>query len=307
MRIVSLLPSATEIACALGLEQALIGRSHECDHPPAVRALPAVVRPLLELAGEDPLEIDREVSRGLGAQGTLYAVDAEQLRALAPDLVITQDLCSVCAPAGEELQALVRTLPTPPRVLRLDPRTLEEVLATVFQLGEAAGVPERAQALVASLRARIQAVRQRVAGAPRPGVVLLEWLDPIFDAGHWCPEMVACAGGRELLGTAGAPSRRRSWDEVRAAAPEVLCLVPCGYHLEPVLAQAPRLCERPGYRDLPAVRAGRVYACDADSYFARPGPRLVDGIELLAHLLHPERCPWHGPADAFAPVPLATG
>lgn len=294
-----MLPSATEIVCLLGLEDRLCGVSHECDHPPSVCTKPRVVRPLIETRGRSQADIDRAVRETMRSRGTLYVADEPKLREIAPDLVLSQDLCRVCAPSGEELGACLNRLPNPPRILSLNPRTVGDVLQSILEVGRAAGVEERARGVVGSLRRRIEVVRTRVRGLRRPRVVMLEWLDPLFACGHWCPEMVEIAGGQEILGIAGRDSRRVEWTDVVRAAPDVLCLIPCGFHLPRVLEFAPALRERPGWNDLPAVRSGRVFACDADSYFARPGPRIVDGIELLAHLLHPDRFPWTGPEDAF--------
>jgi iron complex transport system substrate-binding protein len=300
VRICSFLPSGTEIVCALGLQEELLGRSHECDYPPGVRAKPAVVRALIDVEGRTPEEIDRAVRETMRERGTLYAADEERIRELAPDLVITQDLCRVCAPSGEDLNSIVRRLPSRPRVLSLNPKGVHGIFDNIVEVGDATGRGQQARRLAADLVRRIQAVQAAVETADaRPRVFLMEWLEPIFCSGHWCPEMVEMAGGSEILGRAGEESRRVTWDEVVAAAPEVLVLTPCGFHLDRVLAQAPILFGRPAWSDLPAVRAGRVFAVDADSYFARPGPRVVDGIELLAHILHPDRFGWAGPSDAF--------
>lgn len=300
MRICSLLPSGTEIVCALGLQDDLLGRSHECDHPPQVRDRPAIVRTLIDTQGKTPEEIDRAVRQTMRERGTLYVADEDRIRAIAPDLVITQDLCRVCAPSGEDLNAIVRRLPSRPRILSLNPRSVKGILDTILEVGAATAREERARSVVAGLQRRIDAVRIATGSIrTRPRVFLMEWIDPVFCSGHWCPEMVEIAGGTEVLGRAGEDSHRVTWEETLAAAPEILVLTPCGYHLDRVLEQAAILFDRPGWRNIPAVRGGRVFAVDADSYFARPGPRVVDGIELLAHIIHPDTFDWSGPADAL--------
>jgi iron complex transport system substrate-binding protein len=292
MRIASFLPSATEIACALGLQERVVGVSHECDWPPAIRGRPAVVRTLVPTAGRTGAQIDADVARTMRERGTLYVADEPLLADLAPDLILTQDLCRVCAPSEGDTAEIARRLPSRPRVLTLNPKSVGEILASIGEVGRAAGCAGAADALVAALGARIEAVRRRV--PPRgPKALLLEWLDPPFTAGHWVPEMVRLAGGTELLGREGADSRRAGWEEIAAARPEIALLSPCGYHLPKVLEEAPAALAQP------ALAAARVAAVDADSYFARPGPRVVDGIELLAHLFHPDRAGWSGPADAF--------
>lgn len=300
MRICSFLPSGTEIVCALGLQENLYGRSHECDYPPQVRDKPAVVRAIIDTEGKTPDEIDRAVRQTMREKGTLYVADEKRMEAIAPDLVITQDLCKVCAPSGEDLNAVVRKLASRPKILSLNPRSIEGILDSILEVGCATAREGEARALVEDLRQRIEAVRTKTARiGSRPRVFLMEWLDPVFCSGHWCPQMVEIAGGVEVLGRVREDSRRVTWEETVAAAPEILVLTPCGYHLNRVLDQAPILFERPGWHDMPAVRAGRVFAVDADSYFARPGPRIVDGIELLAHLIHPDRFDWTGSPDAF--------
>lgn len=286
MRIVSFLPSATEIVCALGLEKQLVGVSHECDYPPEVKSKPRVVKTLIETAGRTPADIDRQVSQTMRERGTLYVADEPLLRELAPDLVLTQDLCKVCAPSGDDLNALVRRLPTQPKVLSLNPKSVDDILDNILDVARATG--RDGSAVVERLRRRIDAARP--SGIR---VAVLEWLDPTFTAGHWVPEMVERAGGVEVLGRKHDYSRRIEWADVERAAPEIVVLAPCGYHLDKVLEQAPLVLKR-------ITWPCRAYAVDADSYFARPGPRVVDGVELLTHLLHGR--PWTGPADAFKAV-----
>jgi iron complex transport system substrate-binding protein len=287
MRIVSLLPSATETVCALGLESALVGITHECDFPPGVRDLPAVTRTRIP-AGASSAEIDRLVREQLQQAPALYALDRDALAALRPDLIVTQALCDVCAVAEAEVQAAACALPGSPRVLNLEPQDLEGVFDAIRRVAVAAGVADRGEEVVRGLRARVEAVSARAARMPRrPRVAILEWLDPPFSSGHWSPELVALAGGDEVLGRAGDRSRTLTWDEVAAAGPEVVLIACCGFDVARTLQDVPALAAIPAWRGLPAVRSGRVYVTDGNAYFSRPGPRLVDSLEILAHALDP--------------------
>src|SRR5262249_36569365 len=295
VRIVSLLPSATEIVFALGLDEALVGVTHECDYPPAVRSKPIVTRSLLDHTGATSEEIDQAVRQQLEDQLSLYALDRALLEQIAPDLVLTQALCGVCAVAYGEVDRAVRDISAEsgtlaPRVLSLEPHGLEDILATIAQVGVAAGVAQRAATLVSELRSRVERVRARTALASRqPRVACLEWLNPLFGPGHWLPELVELAGGRAGLGAAHDDSRRVAWDDVIAFAPEVIVITPCGFDLQQTVEEAERVLPgRTGWEALPAVRQGRVYAVDGNAYFSRPGPRIVDSLELLAELIHPE-------------------
>jgi iron complex transport system substrate-binding protein len=288
-RIVSLLPSATELVCALGLRASLVGVSHECDFPPGVSALPQVTRTRIEHAAASAA-IDTQVRQQLVAGQGLYAVETAALAALAPTLLVTQTLCEVCAVGEEDVTAAVRDLPVAPAVVTLRPATLGDMLADVDRLGAQAGVPEAATALRASLAARVAAVAERTARIPaaaRPRVALLEWLDPLFDAGHWNPELITLAGGYPALGLAGGPSMTRRWEELAAAEPDVVVVACCGYDRDRGLRDAAAIARLPAWRTLRAVREGRVLVADGNAYFNRPGPRLVDSLELLAHALHP--------------------
>jgi iron complex transport system substrate-binding protein len=301
MRIVSLLPAATEIVCALGLADDLVGVSHECAWPPEVAGKPKVMGGVLPIGDMTQAEIDAEVTRRLHAGEPIYETDS--LARTAPDLVITQELCAVCAATPGDLAAALATLPRRPEVLELTPRSLADILQNVVDIGRAVGRSEAAARLVASLQARIAAVRARAALADRRSrVFCMEWLDPPYCSGHWVPEMVELCGGVDELSRKGSDSVRVPWEAVLDWAPEVLIVMPCGFDLDRVVHQAEMLPRLPGWRDLPAVKGGRVYAADADAYFARPGPRVVDGLELLAHLLHPELFGWTGDPDAFAPL-----
>ena len=304
-RIVSFLPSATEMACALGLGDQLLGITHECDHPPEIRDKPIVVRSVLPTERMSQREIDTAVTERLRNGLSLYQVDESLMRAIAPDLILTQDLCQVCAPSGNEVAQLLHTLPTKPQILWLTPQCLEQIFDNLRELGEATGCLQRAEELIAAGHARLEniaaATRQI---SHRPRVFCMEWLDPVYCSGHWVPEMVQIAGGKDELGRTGADSIRIRWNQVLQSAPEVLIIMPCGCDLEKAVTVARQLFEYPGWSDLPAVKDARVYAVDASSYFARPGPRIVEGTELLAHLLHPDLFEWNGPQGAFQRLEL---
>lgn len=288
MRIVSLLPSATEIICALGLEDQLVGVTHECDYPPFVCHLPKVTRTLIP-ADASSAEIDRRVRERLRTGRALYTLDLPVLEALRPDLIVTQALCDVCAVAEDEVRAAACMLPGGPQVLNLEPQTLSEVLASIRQVARAVGVEHSAEEVIAQLMSRIEAVGARTSRLRhRPRVALLEWLDPPFSCGHWSPELVRLAGGVEGLGREGQPSRTLRWDEILAWQPEVVFIACCGFSVERTLCDLPLLRCVPGWQEVPAVRSGRVYVTDGSHYFSCPSPRLVDSLEILAHALHPE-------------------
>jgi iron complex transport system substrate-binding protein len=300
VRIVSLPPSATEIVDAVGLGDRLVGVSHECDFPAAVRGLPRVTRSLLPDATATSGAIDAAVRDRVRQRQPLYALDAARLADLRPDLIVTQSICDVCAVAEGEVAAVVRDLPGPPRLLTLEPHRLGDVLDGMQAVADAAGVADAGRAAVAGLQHRIDAVAASSAAiAVRPRVMLLEWLDPPFTAGHWSPEIVGLAGGVEVLGRAGERSRAVTWEEIRAADPEVLVVACCGFDVERTRRELPSLDERPGYRELACVRTGRVHVVDGNAFFSRPGPRLVDALEGLAHLLHPAAHP-PAPTAGFA-------
>jgi iron complex transport system substrate-binding protein len=288
MRICSLLPGATEVVAALGLTDELVGISHECDYPQTVQQKPVMVRAVIDAGHASSHEIDRQVRAAVEQGLHLYELDETLFRRAQPDLVITQDLCHVCAVTPGQLQRAVAALPKQPTLLTLNPVTLDQVLTDVERIGAAAGREAEARVLALTLRSRLHAVRERVsASQERPKVVCLEWLDPLFVAGHWVPDMVAWAGGREMLGTAGAPSRQVTWDQVRAADPDVLVLMPCGFSAARTQQELDRMTGREEWRSLRAILDGRAFAVDASAYFSRPGPRLVDGVALLAALNHP--------------------
>jgi iron complex transport system substrate-binding protein len=286
MRIVSLLPSATEIVCALGLGDQLVGVTHECDHPDFVRALPKVTTTLIPTDATSG-EIDALVRERLKTQRALYSLDLPALERLAPDLIVTQALCDVCAVAEAEVEAAACRLPGRPRVLNLEPTSLRDVFETLRLVGRAAGVEARAGDVVRALRDRVAAVAERSARVRRPRVLLLEWLDPPFSCGHWSPELVSLAGGEEVIGTAGTRSRTLGWSQVAAARPDAIVLACCGFSVERTLLDLPGVNARPEWREAPAVGEERVFVVDGSAYFSRPGPRLVDSLEILAHALHP--------------------
>ncbi len=285
MRIVSLVPSATEMLFALGLGPDLIAVTHECDYPAAARDLPKITRDVLE-PGLTATQIDAAVRERTLAGEPIYELDADSLRELAPDLIVTQSLCSVCAVSYDDVRAVAEKLETHPKVISLDPRTVGEILGDARTLAQATDCKDAAVDLVQEASARIDRIRLAVRDAPRPRVVALEWLDPPFAAGHWTPQLIEYAGGEDVLGFAGEHSEQHSWDEIAAAQPDIVIVMPCGYDAEIAHREAEM------HRDeMAALGAGEVVAVDAAAYFSRPGPRIVDGLELLAHILHPERVP----------------
>jgi iron complex transport system substrate-binding protein len=282
MRIASLVPSSTEMLFALGLGESVVGVTHECDFPPAASELPQLTATVLS-AGLSAAEIDSAVKQVVGEGKALYSLDEGRLVELAPDLIVTQAVCEVCAVSYEDVVEVAARLPGPPRVVQQDPSSLAEVLEDVTRLGEATGIGERAATVRARLEDRLAAVEAAVAGAGRPRTIALEWLDPPFVGGHWVPEMIALAGGEDVAGSAGAKSPQVSWEELGGLEPDVVVAMPCGWYAEDSRAQALE-----HWAEIERLGAEQVFAVDAASTFSRPGPRLVDGVELLAHLLHPE-------------------
>ena len=282
-RIVSFLPAGTEMVHALGAGNELVGRSHECDYPSSVTKLPIVSRPTLDLDGASPDAIDRAVAEHMDSGETLYRIDEVLLRDLKPDVILTQNLCRVCAPSGDELTRAVRKFDLRPEVLFLTPRNVAEIVENILAVGRAIGRTDEAESLVRDHEDRLAKVRAAVAGAPTRRVVFLEWTEPLFCGGHWVPEMISLAGGDDPLGRPGEDSVRMNWDDVARAEPEMIIVSPCGYRLGRAVELA---------RHLPRISDAAVYAVDANAYFARPGPRVVEGVELLAHLFHPDLVPW---------------
>ena len=285
MRIVSLVPHATELLFALGLGADVVGVTHECDFPPAALSLPQVTRDVLP-GGLSAGEIDAAVRERTLNGGAIYELDRVRLAALEPELIVTQALCPVCAVSYEEVAEIAKTLPSTPRVIALDPKTLGETLGDVRTIAQATGCRDAGVEVVAEAAARIDRVKLGVRGQRRPRVAALEWLDPVYVAGHWTPQLIELAGGEDVLGLAGEPSQTVSWDELSVARPDVVVVMPCGY-------DAPRAhAEGLAYgRQLAGLGARQVVAVNASAYFSRPGPRLIAGLELLAHILHPDRFP----------------
>ena len=285
MRIVSLVPSATEMLFALGLGDEVAAVTHECDHPPEARERPSVTRDVIG-PGLPPAEIDRAV-RALTEEGrAIYELDEAGLQRLQPDLIVTQALCDVCAVSYDDVMTVAERLDSQPRVISLDPHTIGEMLGDVRTLAEAADARDAGVDLVQHAASRIDRVRLAVRAAEPVRVAALEWLDPVYVAGHWTPQIIEYAGGADLLGMPGEHSERRSWEEVAAAAPDVVVVMPCGYDAERAAEEAYEYAD-----ELESLGARRVVAVDAAAYFSRPGPRLIDGLELLAHVLHPDRVP----------------
>jgi iron complex transport system substrate-binding protein len=301
-RIVSLLPSATEILCGLGLRASLVGVSHECDHPADVVGLPVVTRAKIDVT-RTSREIDDDiralVRNGLG----VYEIDTERLEQLAPDLIVTQDQCDVCAVSYEDVVAAVKQLTgTNAEIVSLRPNRLADVWDDVRRVGAAAGVPQRAHDLANDLGERLVALGRRTRGLPRVRIACLEWLDPLMAAGNWVPELVDLAGGTSDLATAGRHSPWLDFASIAAFAPEVVCAMPCGFDLERTERELRGLLRDPRWQELAAVRAGRCFAVDGNAFFNRPGPRLIESAEILAGLLHPGECAALVPADAVARV-----
>src|SRR5580704_3977088 len=332
MRIVSLLPSATEILYALGVGDQIVGITHECDFPPEVQGKPALIKPRVDPAAA-PAEIDRQVSDLVARGESIYAVDADLLASLAPDLIVTQDLCHVCAASPDDLATALLRFARVPRVLTLTPHSLAEVWRDILRTGDATNTRPRAEALAAELKAKGQAVASMTSSvnaranvrafaaaqaamsgtassanpravvvaqaSARPRVACLEWLDPIYVGGHWVPEMVAVAGGVDVFGRAGHPSFKVSADDVAQSNVDVIVVMLCGYDAKRNAKEFQATKIPPNWENLPAIRNRRVFAVDANSHFSRPGPRLADGLQLLAHLFHPRQFQSPLPAGAY--------
>lgn len=288
MRICSLLPSATEIVCALGMGEWLVGVSHECDYPPAVSCLPKVTRSNIPLNASSR-EIDSAVSSALKTEGTLYALDLPLLERLQPDLILTQRLCDVCAVSFDRVQEAAMNLSSKPQVLNLEPGSLEEIFQTISRVAQAVGDDRAGEKLNGALSARVEAVRQATrALTSRPRVFCMEWADPPYCGGHWMKELVEIAGGRDDLANHRRPSCRVEWKRIFEFNPEIIVLTCCGFELERNEREASLFMKFEGTGELAAVKSGRVVAADGSHYFARPGPRIVESLEILAHIIHPE-------------------
>ncbi len=289
MRVVSLLPAATEIVAALGLTESLVAVSHECNYPPEVNDKPRVTR--CEIYGKElpSAEVDRWVNQTLGSKGTLYTIDEPVLRSLDPDVIVTQQLCDVCAIDYASVVGIANSLPKKPKLVNLSPSSLADIFDDIHRVAAALGVPERGEILVASLVSRVEAIRSRVACAKsRPRCIHMEWIDPPFCGGHWNPELVEIAGGVDPIGRKGTPSVQVPWSRIVEAEPEILVLACCGYDVERTLADVQILETYPFWESLPAVRSNRVYAVNGSAYFSRPGPRVVSSLEILAEIIHPQ-------------------
>lgn len=289
MRICSFLPSTTEIVYELGLGESLSGVTHECDYPPEAVDKERVVMSFIEPAKLTSAEIDELVTKNAQEGKSTYLVDKEALIKANPDIILTQELCEVCAVSGNQVQTAVQALGHTPEIISLEPKTLSEILETINIIGEATGTQTRANEITENLSTRIEAIRSRLgAERDRPRVFCLEWLDPPYVAGHWVPEMVKIAGGECGIGKAGEPSFKVTWDDIVEFAPQMLFIMPCGYNIEKTFAEINVVSSNEGWFALPAITRGEIYLLDANSYFSRPGPRVVDGLEILAKTIHPE-------------------
>jgi iron complex transport system substrate-binding protein len=303
MRIVSLLASSTEIVCALGLGDRLVGRSHECDFPEWVGRLPVCTSPKFAVTGSSA-DIDQRVKETLQSDTSIYAVDAAVLDDLRPDVIVTQAQCEVCAVSLRDVEAAVGRMRTRPKVVSLNPNSLADVWKDILAVAAACGVADRGEELIADLHRRMDAVAEQAAGLPRPTVACIEWIDPLMAAGNWVPELVELAGGVNLFGEAGKHSPWMTWDDLVRRDPDVIVVMPCGFDLDRTRAELPALTGRPEWAELKAVRTGRVWAADGNAYFNRPGPRLVEALEMLAAALHPSAFgPPHRGIEAVAPGP----
>lgn len=289
-RVVSLLASSTEIVCALGRRADLVGRSHECDFPESIRSLPICTRPRFPVEGTSA-EIDERVKALLADGEPIYEVDAELMRQLRPDVILTQSHCVVCAVSDEDVaRALIPGLEPKPRVVSLAPNQLSDLWASIAEVAEAIGAAERGKVLIGELRHRMAALADEAHGLPtRPSVACLEWLEPLMAAGNWVPELVEMAGGVNLFGVAGKHSPWLSWDELVEADPEIIIALPCGFDLARTRVEVPAFTRHPRFVNLRAARSGKIFLADGNQFFNRPGPRLVESQEILAEILHPER------------------
>jgi len=288
-RVVSLIASATEIVCALGKRDWLLGRSHECDYPPSIGPLPRLTEPKLNVHGSS-FEIDRQVKTLLKDGLSVYRVDVDLLREIDPDVIVTQDQCEVCAASLADVEAaLCDWTGRDVNIVSLRPDSLADAWTDIERVAAALDCAEDGAALIASLKARMAHVTERCAELPKPTVACIEWIDPLMAAGNWMPELVEMAGGVNLFGEAGKHSPWMTWEQLRAADPDVIAILPCGFDMPRVLDEMPLLTAKPGWSSLKAVRAGRVYVTDGNQYFNRPGPRLAESLEILAEILHPGR------------------
>jgi len=300
-KIVSLLPSATEIVCSLGLEDRLAGITHECDFPRHIADRPAVTASRISHETMTSSEIDHAVRSQLDGHGSIYDLDTALLEKIDPGLILTQELCDVCAVSYKQVEKAARMYVAGAKVVSLEPNTIGDIFDNILMVGDLTGAGEKAQDVVDGLNNRLEIIRQKTANiGSRPGVFMLEWLDPPFAPGHWVPEQVEVAGGIPLLGEAGNRSVTTTYDAILESNPEVLVLIPCGYYKEDILRQLENTRFPSSWQSMPAVRNGQVWALDATSYFSRPGPRVVDGVEILARILHPGIFGAPGPSEAVS-------
>jgi iron complex transport system substrate-binding protein len=302
MRICSLLPSSTEILYELDLGEEIVAVTHECDYPVDTASKMRVTESVIDHDRLSSLDIDHHVSRSVGLHGSIYRLNDRLLESLHPDLIITQELCEVCAVSFSEVRQAARVFEGTTRIVSLEPNTLGEMLDTILLVGELTNRREIANSKVKALKARLEHVRELLAGALPKRVYAMEWLDPPFSGGHWVPEMVRIAGGGEVLGKAGVKSERIQPEQIIDAAPDVIVLMPCGFSLSRTIEEYRRVNFFAGWLDLPAVRSGELYAVDGSAYFNRPGPRLITGVEILAEILHPDRAGGFAPKDSFRKV-----
>lgn len=299
MRICSFLPAATEILFALGLGDDIVGVTHECDYPPGAKTKPVIVRGGVDVNGANSSEIDRQVREAVVSGKGIYQIDTVALAIAAPDIIFTQALCDVCALDYHAVVQATRSLPHPVQIISLNPHSLSDAIDDIARVGKTVDRKREAEALVSRLQERVDAVTGRASQAiSRPRVACLEWFDPLYAAGHWVPEMVALAGGRDVLGQAQKPSAKFEWKQVLEHDPEILVVMACGFDLARTRSEAALLKRFAGWDEILAVKMGNVFAVDGNSFFSRPGPRLVDGVELLAQIIHPELFSWQAPVSA---------
>ncbi len=302
MRIASLLPSATEIAFALGLGNQVVAVSHECDYPPEASTRPVLTKSAIHQKMHNSLDVDREVEK---RGGDIYEIDEKLLEELKPDLILTQELCAVCAVSYTKVKEAARILDADTKIVSLEPNNLEEIIDNIRLVGRIAGKASEAEELASRLSQRIDRVKEKTRSVKyRPRVFFMEWLEPPWAGGHWVPQMADYAGGIEGLGNLGRPSQKISWSRVVDYQPEIIVLSPCGYDLKGVKAESHVLASYPDWDKIPAYKSSRIYAVNASAYFSRPGPRVVDGLELLAHMVHPELFPEVPPVDRMERLDL---
>jgi len=289
MKIVSLLPSATEIVCALGLEDHLVAVTHECDFPISISHLPAITASRISHETMTSKEIDHAVRSHLDGHGSIYDLDTKLLEELKPDIILTQELCDVCAVSYETVNIAAKIYAADATVISLEPNTIDGIFENILTVGELTNAAEKANSVVKDLRTRLGRVKEKASATENgPRVFMLEWLEPPFSPGHWVPEQVEIAGGKCLLGSAGKPSVTTSFDAINDSKPDVIVLIPCGHYISDTLRQLGNTEFPSNWREIPAVMNGEVWAVDATNYFSRPGPRVVDGVEILAKIFHPQ-------------------